>query len=141
LRSDSTRNSPCQAGSSNQAGVGGSRPASTVRESVGSRGSSALGSPSVLGLNRQVRQAVAVEAGDEVDVAIELDTAPREVNVPRELAAALASDPQASAAFERMAFTHRKECARWITDAKQEETRKRRIRQALEMIRAGKTRS
>lgn len=108
---------------------------------MGSRGSSALGSPSVLGLNRQVRQAVAVEAGDEVDVAIELDTAPREVNVPRELAAALASDPQASAAFERMAFTHRKECARWITDAKQEETRKRRIRQALEMIRAGKTRS
>jgi uncharacterized protein YdeI (YjbR/CyaY-like superfamily) len=40
-----------------------------------------------------------------------------------------------------MAFTHRKEYARWIADAKQEQTRQRRLGQALEMIRAGKTRS
>jgi Bacteriocin-protection, YdeI or OmpD-Associated len=99
--------------------------------------------PSVtpLGLNREVREGAGVQAGDEVDVTIELDSAPRDVEVPDALAAALASDPQAEAAFESMAFTHRKEYARWVADAKREETRQRRSRQALEMIRAGQTRS
>lgn len=54
---------------------------------------------------------------------------------------ALATDPQARASYERMAFTHRKEYARWVAEAKREETRQRRAGQALEMIRAGKTRS
>jgi uncharacterized protein YdeI (YjbR/CyaY-like superfamily) len=40
-----------------------------------------------------------------------------------------------------MAFTHRKEYARWIAEARREETRDRRVQQALEMIRAGRTRS
>src|SRR5215467_11954665 len=56
-------------------------------------------------------------------------------------AAALAADPQAKASFEDMAFSHRKEYARWVAEAKQEETRQRRVQQALEMIRAGKTRT
>jgi len=63
------------------------------------------------------------------------------VDVPGALAAALAADPQAAASFERMAFTHRKEYARWIAEAKRAETRQRRAAQAVEMIRAGKTRS
>jgi uncharacterized protein YdeI (YjbR/CyaY-like superfamily) len=54
---------------------------------------------------------------------------------------ALAADPQARAAFDGLAFTHRKEYARWIQEAKREETRDRRVAQALEMIRAGRTRS
>lgn len=95
----------------------------------------------LLGLNREVREGAGVQAGDDVEVTVELDAAPREVEVPAALAAALAADPQASASFERMAFTHRKEYARWIAEAKAEETRQRRAQQALEMIRAGKTRS
>ena len=43
--------------------------------------------------------------------------------------------------FDGMAFTHRKEYARWIAEARREETRDRRVQQALEMIRAGRTRS
>lgn len=108
----------------------------TWRTSVARRGGESL-----LGLNREVRRGAGAEAGDEVDVTIELDTTPREVEVPEALAAALAADPQAGASFERMAFTHRKEYARWIAEAKQEETRQRRVQQALDMIRAGKTRS
>ena len=61
--------------------------------------------------------------------------------MPEALAAALAADPEAKASFDHMAFTHRKEYARWIADAKQEQTRQRRLGQALEMIRVGKTRS
>lgn len=100
-----------------------------------------MGGEFLLGLNREVRTAAGVESGDEVDVCIELDSAPREVDVPEALAAALATDPRARKSFEGMAYTHRKEFARWVTDAKREETRQRRVHQALEMIRAGKTRS
>jgi hypothetical protein len=95
----------------------------------------------LVGLSREVRQNAGAEAGDEVEVALELDEAPREVEVPGPLAAALAADPEASASFERMAFTHRKEYARWVTEAKKEETRQRRVEQAVEMIRTGQTRS
>jgi hypothetical protein len=100
-----------------------------------------MGGEFLLGLNREVRQGAGVEAGDEVEVTIELDAAPRVVEVPGELTAALASDQQAMESFERMAVTHRKEYARWVAEAKQEQTRLRRAQQALEMIRAGKTRT
>ena len=100
-----------------------------------------MGGEFLLGLNKEVRQGAGVEAGDEVEVTVELDTAPREVEVPEALAAALAADPQAKAAFDRLAFSHRKEYARWVAEAKQQETRQRRVQQALEMIRAGKTRT
>jgi uncharacterized protein YdeI (YjbR/CyaY-like superfamily) len=58
-----------------------------------------------------------------------------------QVAAALAADPQAAASFERMAFTHRKGYARWIAEAKRAEVRQRRVTQAVEIFRAGKTRS
>lgn len=95
----------------------------------------------LLGLNREVREGAGVAAGDTVQVVIELDQAPREVAVPAALADALERDPEAKAAFDGLAFTHRKEYARWIEEAKREETRERRVVQALEMIRAGQTRS
>jgi hypothetical protein len=95
----------------------------------------------LVGLSREVRQKAGAKAGDEVEVTLELDEAPREVEVPEALAAALVADPEASASFERMAFTHRKEYARWVTEAKKEETRERRVQQAAEMIRSGQTRS
>jgi hypothetical protein len=95
----------------------------------------------LLGLSREVREGTGAQIGDEVEVALELDQAPREVEVPEALAAALAADPDASATFERLAFTHRKEYARWVAEAKRDETRQRRVEQAVEMIRSGQTRS
>jgi hypothetical protein len=95
----------------------------------------------LLGLNRAVRDAAGVEAGDTVAVALELDTVPREVDVPEPLANALAEDPEACAKFEQLAYTHRKEYARWIDDARRSETRQRRVARALEMLRQGKPRS
>lgn len=99
---------------------------------------SRMGGEFLLGLSREVRQGAGVQAGAEVDVAVELDMGAREVEVPEGLAAALAANPQARASFDRMAFTHRKEYTRWIAEAKHEETRQRRVQQALEMIRAGR---
>jgi antitoxin component of MazEF toxin-antitoxin module len=100
-----------------------------------------MGGEFLVGLNRAVRQEAGVEAGDTVDVELELDTAPREVEVPQALADALAADDEAREAFDRLAYTHRKEYARWIEEAKRDETRRRRLAQALEMLRQGKTRS
>ena len=94
----------------------------------------------LLGLNREVRQHARVEAGDTVDVELELDTTPREVEVPQALAAALAQDAAAHANFERLAYTHRQEYARWIDEARRDETRHRRVSEALELLRQGKTR-
>ena len=100
-----------------------------------------MGGGFLLGLNREVRQQAGVDAGDDVEVRLELDTAPREVELPDELAAALRSDSQVQTRFDAMAFTHRKEFARWVAEAKRDETRQRRAEQAVQMIRDGQTRS
>src|SRR4051794_36413705 len=99
-----------------------------------------MGGEFLVGLNSAVRQEAGVEAGDTVDVALELDTAPREVGVPAALAHALAADPAARAAFDRLAHTHRKEYAQWIDEAKHDETRHRRVVQALQMLREARPR-
>jgi hypothetical protein len=100
-----------------------------------------MGGEFLVGLPREVRAGAGVQAGDEVSVSLELDTKPREVEMPESLVSALEADPAAKAAFDGMAFTHRKEYARWIAEAKREETRQNRIAKALEMLKAGKTRS
>ncbi len=94
----------------------------------------------LLGLNREVRTGAGVEAGDIVEVALELDGDQRDVDVPVALAEALARDPGAQSAFDGMAYTHRKEYARWIAEAKRDETREKRVSQAIQMLRDGRTR-
>jgi len=95
----------------------------------------------LLGLNAEVREAAGAEAGDMVSVELALDTAPREVEVPEALAVALDGDKAAREIFDGLSYTHRKEYARWIEEAKREETRERRVAQALAMLKEGKTRS
>jgi hypothetical protein len=95
----------------------------------------------LLGLSKEVRAAAGVQAGETVEVALELDREERTVDVPVALADALADDVVASAAYERLAYTHRKEFARWVAEAKREDTRAGRVSKALEMLKAGQTRS
>lgn len=99
-----------------------------------------MGGEFLLGLRRDVRTGVGAEAGDAVTVTIVLDEAPRQVEVPPALAQALEADAPARARFDALAYSHRKEFARWIAEAKRDETRARRVEQALAMLRAGKTR-
>jgi hypothetical protein len=95
----------------------------------------------LVGLSKEVRTAAGVQAGDTVSLELKLDSEPRTVEIPPALTKALEADPEAKATFEGLAFTHRKEFARWIEEAKREETRARRVTQALDMIRTGRTRS
>ena len=82
------------------------------------------------------REAAGVAAEQEVDVSIELDTAPREVTLPDDLAAAM--DDEAQAAYDRLSFTHRKEWVRWVEEAKKPETRTTRIEKTVAGLKAGK---
>jgi hypothetical protein len=82
------------------------------------------------------REAAGVAAGQDVDVRVELDTAPREVPLPADLDAAL--DETARAAFTGLAPSHRKEWVRWVEEAKKPETRANRITTTVESLRAGK---
>ena len=87
----------------------------------------AYGDVFMLPLSAENRQAAGVKAGDEVQVTIELDTQPRSVAVPEDLAAALAQAPGAAAAFDALAPSMRKEYVRQVETAKAQETRLRRI--------------
>lgn len=98
---------------------------------------SVYGGRTYLGLRKEIREAAGIDVGDPVDVTIDRDDAPREVEVPEALASALARDAAAKAVFEGLAFTHRKEYAVWIAEAKREETRARRVAKALEMLHSG----
>ena len=82
------------------------------------------------------REAAGVRAGEEVDVVVEHDPAPREVTLPEDLAAAF--DDALRATFDGLAPSHRKEWVRWVEEAKKPETRAARVEKTVESLRAGK---
>ena len=95
-----------------------------------------MGGRFLIPVSAEHRTAAGVAAGDALTVEIVLDAAPREVEVPADLAAALDADPAVRAAFDRSAPSHRKEWVRSVEDAKAPATRERRISKAVEAVRA-----
>jgi len=93
-----------------------------------------------MAFGKDLQIATGAKAGDLVSVKLTLDEAERTVDVPAELQEALAADPAAGAIFEALAYSHKKEYAQWIAEAKKPETRSTRIAKALEMLKAGKKR-
>ncbi len=87
-------------------------------------------------LSAENRSGAGVAAGDEIEVDIVLDEAPREVSLPDDLAAAL--DAGARANYDALSYTHRKEWVRWIEEAKKPETRATRVAKTVDGLRAGK---
>jgi Bacteriocin-protection, YdeI or OmpD-Associated/Domain of unknown function (DUF1905) len=98
------------------------------------------GGQPMVGVSKANRAGAGIDIGDAVDVLIAVDTAPREIAVPPDLAEALAEEPAAAGTFDRLSFSHRREYVQWITEAKRPETRARRVADALERLRAGKPR-
>ncbi len=96
--------------------------------------------PSAAQLERYVKQAMVLnEQG--VKVPRRKSAARKPVVVPDDLAAALARSPRARATFEKFSPSHRREYVEWITDAKRDDTRARRVAQAVEWLAAGKSRN
>src|SRR3954451_10883837 len=95
-----------------------------------------MGGRFLVPLSAENREAAGLVAGDRITVDIEADTAPREVDVPDDLAAAM--DDAARTTYDGVAFTHRKEWVRWVEEAKKPETRTARIEKTVAALREGK---
>jgi hypothetical protein len=93
-----------------------------------------------VGVSAEHRAGAGVAGGDEVDVTIELDTAPREVAVPADLAAALDAEPAARRTFEALSYSNKSWHVLQVEGAKTAETRERRIAKSIEMLAAGRPR-
>ncbi|GIE90173.1 YdeI/OmpD-associated family protein [Actinoplanes regularis] len=89
----------------------------------------------LLGLSNANRQAAGVAVGDEVEVELELDSEPRVVVEPPDFAQALDDDPVARAAYDALAYSHKREHVRAVESAKKPETRLRRIEKAIAALR------
>jgi hypothetical protein len=94
----------------------------------------------MIGVSAENRAAARVAGGDVVDVDVELDTAPREVAVPKDLAAALKKDAKARATFEGLSPSNQRWHVQSIEGAKTDETRRRRIAKSIAALREGRPR-
>ena len=92
----------------------------------------------MLPLSAEHRLAAGIAAGDEVEVALELDTEPRTVTLPADFAEALDRDADARRFFDGLSYSHQRQHVLAIEDAKTPETRLRRIDKALAILREGR---
>jgi len=89
-----------------------------------------------LGVLKSIQEAAGVGVGDRITILLELDTEPRTVELPADLATVLARDKKAAAAWEKLSFTNKNEIARSLVEAKKPETRERRLAAAIAKLRA-----
>jgi hypothetical protein len=92
----------------------------------------------MLGVAAEHREAAGVKAGDELEVDLELDSAPREVEVPADFAAALEATPEAKRFFETLSYSNKRRFTLSIEDAKTPETRQRRIERSVSQLADGR---
>jgi hypothetical protein len=85
-----------------------------------------------------IREQIGKTFGDEIQVSVELDTDERVIEIPKDLLKELKKDKEAKSFFEKLSYTHQKEYARWIEEAKKEETRQNRIAKTIEMLKKKK---
>ena len=94
----------------------------------------AMGGPPCIPLRRSNREAAGLQGGETVEVRLALDTTPRVVTPPADLVKALKAAPGAWNGWRALSFTHQREHVEAIEDAKQPETRRRRIAAAVQMV-------
>ena len=104
----------------------------TYRTTVG-----VMGGRYLLSVSSDVREAAGVAAGDDVEVTLERDTEPRELDVAPDLAAAL--DAETRQFFDSLSRSRRQRFVLPIEQAKTPQTRQRRLDQAIAALRDHKT--
>lgn len=95
-----------------------------------------MGGRHMMAVNKEIREGAHAKAGDEVNVVMERDEAPRTIEAPPELQKELAKHKKAQQHWNSLAFTHKKEMAKWILEAKQDETRKRRLVKVMQVLKS-----
>ena len=99
-----------------------------------------MGGAYMVGVNADNRAGAGVAGGDEVDVEIDLDTAPREVTVPADFGAALDAEQEARRTFDRLSYSNKSWHVLQIEGARSDETRRRRIGKSVDALREGRIR-
>ena len=98
-----------------------------------------MGSPQhILIVRKDIRTQIGKQPGDVVKVSLVEDTQPRVVEVPENFQQLLNQDETVKQFFSKLSYTHQREYVEWITEAKKEETRERRMLKAIEMLKRGK---
>lgn len=97
-----------------------------------------MGSDLLIGVSAEIRGITGVRGGETHEVTLELDDQPRVVTVPDDLTSALAAEPAAQAAWDRLAPSHKKAHVTAIEGAKAADTRARRVAKAIEQLLAPK---
>jgi hypothetical protein len=93
----------------------------------------------LIGVAQEHRAPAGVKPGDEIEVDLELDTAPREVDVPTDFAAALEAAPDAKRFFDSLSYSNKRRITLAIEGAKAADTRQRRIDTSIQRLRDGRT--
>ena len=88
----------------------------------------------VIQINKTMQRKTGLSAGDQTKVTLAIDDQPRTVIVPTDLKQALSINKTADKFFSALAHSHQKEYVDWITEAKREETRERRLRKTLHLL-------
>jgi len=99
-----------------------------------------MGGAYMIGVSSEHRGPAGVSGGQEVDIDLALDTAPREVEVPSDLTAALDADPAARATFDKLSYSNKSWHVLQATGTKNPETRARRIEKSVAALREGRIR-
>ncbi|HUG47274.1 MAG TPA: YdeI/OmpD-associated family protein, partial [Candidatus Limnocylindria bacterium] len=94
----------------------------------------------IISFSAENREKAGVKAGDEVEVELRLDTAPREVSLPPDFAAALEAEEQAARTWAGLSYSNRRWHVESIEGAKTDETRQWRLAKSVEALRAGRPR-
>jgi len=98
-----------------------------------------MGGVSLLGVSSEVRQAIGAAAGDVLEIELELDEEPRVVDVPPDLAQALAAEPAAETFFAGLSYSNQRRLVLAVEAAKTAETRERRIARTVAALAEGRT--
>jgi hypothetical protein len=93
-----------------------------------------MGGESVIGVLKDIREQVGKSPGDEIVVTVEPDFEERVVEIPPELATLLEANPKARKAFDALSYSHRREHASHVAEAKKAETRQRRAEKVIESL-------
>ncbi|MEU4196506.1 YdeI/OmpD-associated family protein [Kribbella sp. NPDC026611] len=99
-----------------------------------------LGGRYLLGFSAERRTEAGVAPGEMLEVDVELDTAPRELEMPTPLADALAGDPDARAFWDTLSYSNRQWHVLQLASAKTDATRDRRLEKTLAALREGRVR-
>jgi hypothetical protein len=92
----------------------------------------------VIGVRKDIRMKMSKKIGDTIKVELELDTEERVVEIPKDLKNSFAKSPEAEKFFNSLSYTNRKEYANWITSAKKNETREKRLAETIQKLSQGK---